>query len=312
VGAVATVAAHVRDPDADAQWLGGAEAAARRLARGREALCAYEATGEAEYVPAVDADRADVGMPGRLPWSWYQPWADTGRWENRYAVMSDAAVMAYEGLSAFARLTKPYLMIHGDQCAIPDGARRHFAAVPTPDKRLIWRDTPHLRYYDDPVVIGEAAEAIAAWYTEHLPPLYAHRPAESATGRAETVRRFFDLLGKKDIDAWAELWAEDGRVQIPYPPDGFDQDIVGRARIHTEFKRLFANYETFESDLTGVYPAADSDAVCVEYTNRATLTGGAEYTNDNIAVFRFRNGLISEYHDYFDPRRFQAVIDALG
>jgi ketosteroid isomerase-like protein len=39
---------------------------------------------------------------------------------------------------------------------------------------------------------------------------------------------------------------------------------------------------------------------------------GTEYTNDNIAVFRFRDGLIAEYHDYFDPRRFQAVVDALG
>jgi hypothetical protein len=28
-------------------------------------------------------------------------------------------------------------------------------------------------------------------------------------------------------------------------------------------------------------------------------------------VFRFKGGLISVYHDYFDPRRFQVVIDAL-
>jgi ketosteroid isomerase-like protein len=60
-----------------------------------------------------------------------------------------------------------------------------------------------------------------------------------------------------------------------------------------------------------VYPAADSDAVCVEYRNRAILVGGTEYTNDNIAVFLFQDGLISAYHDYFDPRRFQIVVDAL-
>jgi ketosteroid isomerase-like protein len=75
---------------------------------------------------------------------------------------------------------------------------------------------------------------------------------------------------------------------------------------------LFANFETFQANLTGVYPAADSDAVCVEYRNVARLVGGTEYTNDNIAVFRFRDGLITEYHDYFDPRRFQVVVDALS
>jgi uncharacterized protein len=28
-------------------------------------------------------------------------------------------------------------------------------------------------------------------------------------------------------------------------------------------------------------------------------------------VFLFEDGLIREYHDYFDPRRFQVVVDAL-
>lgn len=72
---------------------------------------------------------------------------------------------------------------------------------------------------------------------------------------------------------------------------------------------MFANYDTFTSDIAAIYPAADSAAVCVEYSNRATLIDGTTYTNDNIAVFVFQNGLIREYHDYFDPRRFQTVVD---
>ena len=43
----------------------------------------------------------------------------------------------------------------------------------------------------------------------------------------------------------------------------------------------------------------------------AVLRDGTEYTNDNIAVLLFRDGLIANYHDYFDPRRFQVVVDAL-
>ncbi len=81
--------------------------------------------------------------------------------------------------------------------------------------------------------------------------------------------------------------------------------------IVTAFHDLFNNFEVFEIELSGVYPAADSDAVGVEYIPRATLVGGSKYTNDNIAVFRFRDGLISDYHDYFDPRRFQSVVDQL-
>jgi ketosteroid isomerase-like protein len=68
----------------------------------------------------------------------------------------------------------------------------------------------------------------------------------------------------------------------------------------------------FDYELTGLYPAADSDAVVMEYKARATLVGGAEYTNSNIAVFRFKHGLIDAYHDYFDPQRFQIVVDTLA
>ncbi|TGS89764.1 hypothetical protein EN856_39795, partial [Mesorhizobium sp. M8A.F.Ca.ET.213.01.1.1] len=60
------------------------------------------------------------------------------------------------------------------------------------------------------------------------------------------------------------------------------------------------------------WTAADSEAVVVEYRNRAVIKGGTEYTNSNIAVFRFENGFIAAYHDYFDPRRFQVVVDALA
>jgi ketosteroid isomerase-like protein len=128
---------------------------------------------------------------------------------------------------------------------------------------------------------------------------------------ATIAREFFRLLSKKDVTAWGELWHTEAVITVPYPADGFPTEIRGKDEIVGGFHGMFANFETFQANLTGVYPAADSDAVCVEYRNVARLVNGVEYTNDNIAVFRFRDGLISEYHDYFDPRRFQVVVDAL-
>ncbi|MGY2011554.1 dienelactone hydrolase family protein [Nocardia gipuzkoensis] len=78
IRAVAAVTPHFRNAEAGALWLGGAQAVAERLARGQEAKVKYEATGEVEYVPAVDSVRTDVGMPGTWPWSWYQVQADRG------------------------------------------------------------------------------------------------------------------------------------------------------------------------------------------------------------------------------------------
>lgn len=129
---------------------------------------------------------------------------------------------------------------------------------------------------------------------------------------ADTARTFFDLLSKKDIDTWGELWHPDAVITVPYPADGFPTEIRGKDEIVAGFHGLMGNFETFTANLVDVYPAKDSDAVVVEYRNVATLRNGVEYTNDNIAVFRFADGLITEYHDYFDPRRFQVVVDTLA
>jgi len=135
--------------------------------------------------------------------------------------------------------------------------------------------------------------------------------AETRERNLHAAREFFDLLGRKDIEAWSALWREDARIIVLYPPAGFASEIAPRAEIVKNFRTLFGVFESFEAEITAVYPAADSEAVVVEYRPRATLMGGAVYTNANIAVFLFQDGLIHEYHDYFDPRRFQVVVDAL-
>jgi fermentation-respiration switch protein FrsA (DUF1100 family) len=167
---VAAVTPHFRNAEADALWLGGPQAVAARLAQGQEALAKYEATGEVAYVPGVDSVSSDAGMPGLVPWSWYQPQADQGIWENQHAVMSDAGLLSYESLSAAARLTKPFLLIHGDNCALPDQAKRHFAVVPTADKLHLRPDTPHLAFYDVPSAIDPAVTQIIDWFARHLGP----------------------------------------------------------------------------------------------------------------------------------------------
>lgn len=166
---LATVAGHYRDREGNLAWLtfsGHTE----RVAGGERAWAKYRTTGEVEYVPGVDETGTDAGMPGRFVWEWYQPWADRGIWENRYAVMSDADLLSYESLSAAARLETPWLMIHSDNCFLPPAAKRHFEAVPAgTEKKLLWEgQTQHLDYYDQPKVIDPAARNVADWFSAHL------------------------------------------------------------------------------------------------------------------------------------------------
>lgn len=167
VRALATIAGQYRDREGDIEWL-TEQGLAARLDKGRAAKRKFESSGEIEYVKAVDRTDMNVGMPGEFVWVWYQPWADRGIWENRYAVMSDADLLEYESISAARELRPPWLMIHGDNCFLPSAAKRHMEAVPnsTPTQ-MIWDDTPHLSYYDQPEVIDRAVAAVVGHYAAH-------------------------------------------------------------------------------------------------------------------------------------------------
>lgn len=165
---LATVAGHYRDHEGDLTWL-TEDGYARRRANGERAKRRYEETGEVEYVAGVDETDLDVGMPGKFVWDWYQPWADRGAWDNRYVVMSDADLLGYESISAAQRLTKPWLMVHSDQCFLPDAARRHFEAAPSQAKQVSWEgSTPHLHYYDHPEVIDPTIERVVGFFRAQL------------------------------------------------------------------------------------------------------------------------------------------------
>ncbi|MGN6606116.1 MAG: alpha/beta hydrolase [Jatrophihabitans sp.] len=181
VTSIATVSGHYRDADNDVELAGGEALAAGEIARaavtdrlqarrerGAAALARYEEDGQVEYGAIVDPVRTDVALPWRMIWDWYHGWADRGLWENRYALMSDVPYFAFESLTAAEQLRKPLLMVHADFCDGPDSARRHFAAVPGTDKRLVWQgENSHFQYYEDPAVIDHAVGLAAAWFRDH-------------------------------------------------------------------------------------------------------------------------------------------------
>ncbi len=74
IKALVTAAGRYRDHEGDLLWLGGEEGIKTRAERGRLALEKYHKSGEVDYVPAVDPERMDVGMPGAVVDAWYRPW----------------------------------------------------------------------------------------------------------------------------------------------------------------------------------------------------------------------------------------------
>lgn len=169
VKVLATVAGQYLDRESKNLFFGNEEGLAQRLELGKAAKAKFEATGEVDYVPIVDPERKDVGLPYKHIWEWYQGWAVRGIWENRYATLSDAEVWTFDALEAASRLSCPYLMIHADKATGPAAARRHFESVPGTEKRLEWEgQTTHFQYYEDPATIDRAVSKIASWFWSHV------------------------------------------------------------------------------------------------------------------------------------------------
>ena len=143
-----------------------------RIKRAQKARELYDTTGEVEYQPLVDPEAADpdlgalAGLPGPVVWAWYGPWTLKG-FENRYAVMSDLDHFSYTTVSGVARLNKPALIIHGDNCMNAASAKRHFESIPAAKKKLIWNNNvSHFQHYDQPDAVDRNVGDITKFFAD--------------------------------------------------------------------------------------------------------------------------------------------------
>jgi ketosteroid isomerase-like protein len=128
----------------------------------------------------------------------------------------------------------------------------------------------------------------------------------------DVIKRFFDLLHQKNAAAWGDLWDENGFIYIPYPVANFPDTIKTRKTILEGFEHLLAGFKSFDYHIKEIYPSVDPDVIVVEYTVAAVLVKtNATYNGINLAIFKFRNGKIVAYHDYFNPEKFKMVAEAL-
>jgi uncharacterized protein len=132
---------------------------------GREARERFERNGTVDYVPGASATDPRAAMYWPDP-SFLDYYLNAGRggipqWGNRFAVMSWPEWLGFDALASAPRLRVPALIVHSEEAAIPDGAKRYAAAMPTPPK-MVWMNGTQWDFYDDTATVDRAAaEAVA-------------------------------------------------------------------------------------------------------------------------------------------------------
>jgi pimeloyl-ACP methyl ester carboxylesterase len=71
--------------------------------------------------------------------------------------MSWGEWLTFSAMPQAKQIKVPTLFIHSEKAAIPDGARRFFAAIPGKDKDIVWfPEAQQFDFYDQQATINQA------------------------------------------------------------------------------------------------------------------------------------------------------------
>ncbi len=119
----------------------------------------------------------------------------------------------------------------------------------------------------------------------------------------EIVARVLEAELGRDMDAFSDLIAEDGVLEMPYAPPGARR-IEGRETIRA---RLRKGVELSPLRLEGavreeVYETSDPEVVIREMELHGTVVAsGAAFRAEYVTLFRIRDGLIALCRHYAEP-----------
>ena len=121
---------------------------------------------------------------------------------------------------------------------------------------------------------------------------------------AEVLSQRRSLILNGDADGYADLFAADGVIEMPFAPPGAPPRLDGREAIR-EYARHFValplRLEDFE--VAELYQTQDPEVVIVEMRAKATLTAtGQSFDATSIQVLRIREGQIVLFRDFANPR----------
>jgi fermentation-respiration switch protein FrsA (DUF1100 family) len=154
---VVTIAGWFAEPSLTPLLYGGEAGVAALRQQGAEAQTRYQTTGTAAVVQTYGMAGSGAAHAGDHMDYYVNP--ARGRipaWTNAMAVQSWGAWLDFNPVASAARVTVPTMIIHSDDSAFPDQARKVHGLIAGP-KELTWLKGGHFEFYDNPAKVQEAA-----------------------------------------------------------------------------------------------------------------------------------------------------------
>jgi uncharacterized protein len=139
--------------------------------------------------------------------------------------------------------------------------------------------------------------------------LSSEAPLAGAGSAAQLLKRCLDTFLAKDIKGWAELCDQNVVVEFPFAPDAASRKLVGRAVIY-EYLKNYPSVIDIQSTPTLKINATDDPNLAIAEWSVAgrVISNGNPYEMSYATFVTFKNGLIVNYREYWNPMVFMAAM----
>jgi uncharacterized protein len=123
------------------------------------------------------------------------------------------------------------------------------------------------------------------------------------------LKRSLDTFLAKDIKGWAELCDENVVVEFPFAPDVVSRKLVGRAAIYEYLKNYPSVIDVQRTPTLKINSTDDPNMAIAEWSvSGQVISNGNPYEMSYATFVTFKNGLIVNYREYWNPIVFMAAM----
>jgi uncharacterized protein len=169
IRSVVTVAGWFAEPSLTPMLYGGDAGVASLRAQSKQALAKYRKTGVSDTVQTYGMAGSGAAHAGdHMDYYVNKQRGNITQWSNTLAVQSWESWLSFDPVSSAASVKTPTMIIHSDDSAFPDQARKVYGLL-AGKKELNWMKGGHFEFYDNPGIVGIAAKDIARFVKAQTP-----------------------------------------------------------------------------------------------------------------------------------------------
>ncbi|MEM7346613.1 MAG: alpha/beta hydrolase [Chloroflexota bacterium] len=149
-------------------FYGGDEGINERITNSRNAMSAFQNTGEMQYIPSISDTDPGAAMFGPFEYYLNEDIGNVDNWsDDKFALASWEPWLTYRPVSIAKKIEIPTLLITSEGAATPQADREFYELLQGP-KRIEWIEGGQLDFYYQPAQVNASTVIVAEHFATHL------------------------------------------------------------------------------------------------------------------------------------------------